>query len=54
MPTSEKRLEAALPLEMINCEAARAESIREGNSRALPLAWARQPLSARRARKGTA
>lgn len=47
MPT--KLIEVALPLEVINREAAREKSIRHGRPSTLHLWWARRPLAACRA-----
>jgi len=44
-----KLIEAALPLEAINAEAAREKSIRHGHPSTLHLWWARRPLAACRA-----
>lgn len=46
---SKKLIEAALPLEAINAEAAREKSIRHGHPSTLHLWWARRPLAAARA-----
>jgi hypothetical protein len=47
MPT--KLIEVALPLDVINREAAREKSIRHGHPSTLHLWWARRPLAACRA-----
>src|ERR1035438_5261241 len=47
MPT--KLIEVALPLDVINKEAAREKSIRHGHPSTLHLWWARRPLAACRA-----
>lgn len=47
MPT--KLIEVALPLDVINKEAAREKSIRHGHPNTLHLWWARRPLAACRA-----
>ena len=47
MPT--KLIEVALPLDIINKEAAREKSIRHGHPSTLHLWWARRPLAACRA-----
>jgi hypothetical protein len=47
MPT--KLIEVALPLDIINGEAAREKSIRHGHPSTLHLWWARRPLAACRA-----
>jgi putative DNA methylase len=47
MPT--KLIEVALPLDVINKEAAREKSIRQGHPSTLHLWWARRPLAACRA-----
>ena len=47
MPT--KLIEVALPLDVINREAAREKSIRQGHPSTLHLWWARRPLAACRA-----
>ena len=47
MPT--KLIEVALPLDVINREAAREKSIRHGHPNTLHLWWARRPLAACRA-----
>ena len=44
-----KLIEVALPLAVINAEAAREKSIRHGHPSALHLWWARRPLAAARA-----
>lgn len=44
-----KLIEVALPLEVINTEAAREKSIRHGHPSTLHLWWARRPLAATRA-----
>jgi len=44
-----KLIEVALPLDDINCEAAREKSIRHGHPSTLHLWWARRPLAASRA-----
>ena len=44
-----KLIEVALPLAVINAEAAREKSIRQGHPSALHLWWARRPLVAARA-----
>lgn len=44
-----KLIEVALPLEVINKEAAREKSIRHGHPSTLHLWWARRPLAAARA-----
>ncbi len=48
-PYKRKLIEAALPLEDINREAAREKSIRHGHPSTLHLWWARRPLAAARA-----
>ncbi len=47
--TRQKLIEVALPLEVINREAAREKSIRHGHPSTLHLWWARRPLAAARA-----
>ena len=49
MAASKKLIEVALPLEVINAEAAREKSIRHGHPSTLHLWWARRPLAAARA-----
>ena len=44
-----KLIEVALPLDVINREAAREKSIRHGHPSTLHLWWARRPLAACRA-----
>lgn len=44
-----KLIEVALPLAVINAEAAREKSIRHGHPSTLHLWWARRPLAAARA-----
>jgi len=46
---NKKLIEVALPLEVINREAAREKSIRHGHPATLHLWWARRPLAAARA-----
>lgn len=46
---TKKLIEVALPLEKINAESAREESIRHGHPSTLHLWWARRPLAAARA-----
>ncbi len=48
-PIKRKLIEVALPLEVINKEAAREKSIRHGHPSTLHLWWARRPLAAARA-----
>lgn len=48
-PQRRKLIEVALPLEVINREAAREKSIRHGHPSTLHLWWARRPLAAARA-----
>ncbi|MFJ5901229.1 DUF1156 domain-containing protein [Streptomyces sp. NPDC093064] len=48
-PRRRKLIEVALPLEVINREAAREKSIRHGHPSTLHLWWARRPLAAARA-----
>src|SRR6266571_9126214 len=48
-PIRKKLIEVALPLEVINKEAAREKSIRHGHPSTLHLWWARRPLAACRA-----
>jgi putative DNA methylase len=49
MEYRKKLIEVALPLEVINKEAAREKSIRQGHPSTLHLWWARRPLAAARA-----
>lgn len=49
MTERRKLIEVALPLEVINKEAAREKSIRHGHPSTLHLWWARRPLAAARA-----
>ena len=49
MTRKKKLIEVALPLGVINSEAAREKSIRHGHPSALHLWWARRPLAAARA-----
>src|SRR5262245_34949768 len=44
-----KLIEVALPLDVINAEAAREKNIRHGHPSTLHLWWARRPLAAARA-----
>lgn len=48
-PAPTKLIEVALPLDVINREAAREKSIRHGHPSTLHLWWARRPLAACRA-----
>jgi putative DNA methylase len=48
-PAPTKLIEVALPLDVINREAAREKSIRQGHPSTLHLWWARRPLAACRA-----
>ncbi len=48
-PSKRKLIEVALPLETINRESARENSIHKGNPSSLHMWWARRPLAAARA-----